>query len=74
MKNLFHGDLGDVSGTPVGKVGGSPAALFQVNGGELVQWSQDGRWYGLFARGVGRDAILAAALGMKTVSTEVPRT
>jgi hypothetical protein len=67
----FHGDLGDVAGIPVGLVGGNAAALFEVNGGELVQWSQDGRWYGVFGRGVSRDAILAAALGMETVSTEV---
>ena len=70
----FHGDLGDVTGTPVGVVAGNPALLYEVNGGELVQWSQDGRWYGLFGRGVSRDAILAAALGMETVFTESPRT
>jgi hypothetical protein len=68
----FHGDLGDVTGTPVGSVAGNAAGLFEVNGGELVQWSKDGLWYGVFGRGLGRDAILAAALGMKAVSAESP--
>ena len=68
----FHGDLGDVTGTAVGSVAGNAAGLFEVNGGELVQWSKDGLWYGVFGRGLSRDAILAAALGMKVVSSESP--
>lgn len=63
----FHGDLGDVEGMPVGAVDGDPAGLFEVNGGELVQWSRDGRWYGVFGRGLSRDAVVGIALGMKTV-------
>jgi hypothetical protein len=66
----FHGDLGDVSGTDAGKVDGIPARLYEVNGGELVQWSLDGRWYGVFGRGVSKDVILAAALGMVQASAE----
>ena len=69
----FHGDLGDVTGTPVGSVAGNAAVLFEVNGGELVQWSKDGLWYGVFGRGVSRDALVVAALGMKVVSAESPR-
>jgi hypothetical protein len=68
----FHGDLGDVTGTPVGSVAGKPADLYEVNGGELVQWSKDGLWYGIFGRGLERDAILATALGMKVLPGEVP--
>jgi hypothetical protein len=68
----FHGDLGDVTGTPVGSVAGNAASLYQVNGGELVQWSKDGLWYGIFGRGLERDAILATALGMKVLPGEVP--
>jgi hypothetical protein len=60
----FHGDLGDVTGTPVGSVAGEPAALFSVNGGDLVQWGKDGRWYGVFGRGVTRDLVVSVALGM----------
>jgi hypothetical protein len=66
----FHGDLGDVSGEEVGSVAGCPAALFAVNGGELVQWSKDGRWYGVFGRGVNRADILLAALGMAVEPAE----
>jgi hypothetical protein len=61
----FHGDLGDVAGESIGTVGGNPANLFPVNGGELVQWSENGCWYGVFGRGLSRGVILAAALGMK---------
>ena len=66
----FRGDLGDVTGTPVGSVAGNPATLYEVNGGELVQWSQDGRWYGVFGRGVARDVVVAVALGMQPASAE----
>ncbi len=61
----FRGDLGDVTGENVGSVGDSPATLFSVNGGELVQWGNNGCWYGVFGRGLAREVILAAALGMK---------
>ena len=63
----FRGDLGDVTGTPVGTIAGNVATLYRVNGGELVQWSQDGLWYGVFGRGVPRDDLLAVARGMKPV-------
>jgi hypothetical protein len=60
----FRGDLGDIEGTPVATVGGNPASLYEVNGGELVQWSKDGRWYGVFGRGVSRDDLVSVASGM----------
>lgn len=60
----FRGDLGDVTGEGVGSVDDKPATLFSVNGGELVQWSYNACWYGVFGRGVSRAVILAAALGM----------
>jgi len=66
----FHGDLGDVTGTHAGAVDGNPASIYEVNGGQLVQWSRDGKWYGVFGRGVSRDAILALALGMVQASAE----
>ena len=69
MEN-FHGDLGDVSGEDVGKVDGIPARIYEVNGGELVQWSLDGKWYGVFGRGVSRGVILATALEMVQASAE----
>ena len=66
----FRGDLGDVTGTPVGWVAGNEAAVYTVDGGELVQWSKDGRWYGVFGRGIARDQIVEVALGMQPVSAE----
>ncbi len=66
----FRGDLGDVHGTDIGTVAGRPAALFSIAGGELVQWGKDGRWYGVFGRGVNRDVVVATALGMEMVSVE----
>jgi hypothetical protein len=61
----FRGDLGDVSGIEAGSVAGNPAVLYEVNGGELVQWSRDGLWYGVFGREVARDELIATALGMQ---------
>ena len=63
----FHGDLGDVAGESVGTIEASHAEVFSVNGGELVQWSTNGCWYGVFGRGLSRGVILAAALGMKVM-------
>jgi hypothetical protein len=68
----FRGDLGDVKGIPVGTVEGNPAALYEVNGGELVEWSKQGLWYGVFGRGVARDDMVAVALGMQPASAEAP--
>jgi len=63
----FRGDLGDVAGSPVGSVGESSATLYEINEGWLVQWSHQGRWYGVFGRGVGREALVNAALLMQPV-------
>ena len=60
----FRGDLGDVAGEQVGPVNGHDAALYAVNDGLLVQWSDGGRWYGLFGRGVPADELVAMALDM----------
>jgi len=68
----FLGDLGDVNGESVGEVGGHPATFYSVNGGDLVQWSDGGRWYGVFGRGVGSGAVLATALGMRVEAAKSP--
>ena len=60
----FRGDLGDVVGDEVGKVAGQSAYLLEVNGGWLVQWSFEGRWYGVFGRDVETDAVVSLALDM----------
>ena len=53
----FRGDLGDAQGEPVGSVGGYDTFLFEVNGGILAQWSDGGRWYGVFGRNLSREAV-----------------
>jgi hypothetical protein len=63
----FGGDLGDVRGERVGSIAGEPAHLYEVNGGWLVQWSYDGRWYGLFGRGVSKELVASTALSMTLV-------
>jgi hypothetical protein len=64
----FRGDLGDVEGTPVGLADGHAGTLYQVNGGDLVQWSKDGLWYGVFGRDMSRDDVVDVAHGMRQVS------
>lgn len=63
----FRGDLGDVQGEAVGAVAGAPAYGFEVNGGWLVQWAYEGRWYGVFGRGVSRALINTTALSLTLV-------
>jgi hypothetical protein len=66
----FRGDLGNVNGVETGVVAGHTARLYEVNGGLLVQWSDGGRWYGVFARGVPEEDVVATALQMKVVPAE----
>lgn len=66
FENL-RGDLGDVQGEPVGTVGGHRATLYEVNGGNLVQWSDGGRWYGVFGREVSPDRLVELALSAELV-------
>jgi len=48
----FRGDLGETGGLPVSSVGGNPASLYELQGGLLIQWSDAGRWYGMFGRAI----------------------
>ncbi len=66
----FRGDLGDVEGEQVGTVGDSAALRYEVNGGTLVQWSDGGRWYGVFGRTVAADDVVAISLEMRRVEAE----
>jgi hypothetical protein len=63
----FRGDLGDVTGTVVGSISGHAASLYEVNGGCLVQWSDGGRWYGVFGRKVQSEQLVPLALDMATM-------
>ena len=58
----FRGDLGDVSGSEAPL--GMSRPLYAVNEGSLVQWSDGGRWYGVFGRQVPNDELVALALSM----------
>jgi len=60
----FRGDLGDVTGQLVGSVSGQLAFLYPVNGGWLVQWAFEGRWYGVFGRDVSAETVRELALDM----------
>jgi hypothetical protein len=60
----FRGDLGDVSGSPVGQVAGHAATLYGLADGSLVQWSDRGAWYGVFGRGLPPAEVVGVALGM----------
>lgn len=63
----FRGDVGDVNGESVGTVAGSNATLYEVNGGILVQWSDGGRWYGVFGRGISQKDVVEMALAMRVM-------
>ncbi len=67
IENL-RGDLGDVQGDAVGNVAGRPAALYELPGGVLVQWSDEGAWYGVFGRGVDADTVVRTALSLSVSS------
>jgi hypothetical protein len=66
----FRGDLGEVSGAEVGSVAGHTAVLYEVNGGDLVQWSDGGRWYGVFGRGLRAADVVKVALEMRLISAD----
>ncbi len=66
MENV-RGDLGDVTGETVGEVEGHAATLYDLNGGLLVQWSDTGRWYGVYGRGVAEEVVVATALSMHLI-------
>jgi hypothetical protein len=67
IENL-RGDLGDVQGDAVGNVAGRPATLYELPGGVLVQWSDQGAWYGVFGRGVDADTVVRTALSLSVSS------
>jgi hypothetical protein len=69
----FRGDLGDVTGSEIGTIGGHAARLHEVNGGLLVQWSDGGRWYGVFGRGLAPDIVVDIALQMQVIPAAAPQ-
>lgn len=64
----FRGDVGITAGETVGLVAGQEATLYEINGGLLVQWEYEGRWYGLFARGVDEEDLVDLAQEMEKIN------
>jgi hypothetical protein len=64
----FRGDLGEACGEPVGSVGGHAASLYSLAEGHLVQWSDGGRWYGVFGRGIDAERVVEMALSLEVVT------
>ena len=60
-----QGDLGDVQGIPCGSVAGRPAKVFEVSGGHLVQWEDEGEWYAVFGLDMPSESVIRVALSMK---------
>lgn len=61
----FRGDLGDVQGEPAGEVCGHALMLYHMAGGILAQWSDGGRWYGIFGKGEVTEQLSAIACTMR---------
>lgn len=62
---IVQGDLGDVQGVPCGSVDGRPAKVFEVSGGHLVQWEDEGEWYAVFGLDMPSESVIRVALSMK---------
>ena len=60
-----RGDLGDVTGSPVGTVSAHPATLYQLGGCLCVQWADAGIWYAVVARGWPEGDVRVVALNMR---------
>ena len=60
-----RGDLGDIEGTSIGTISGRQATLYVVEGCYCVQWSDEGIWYAVFARGWSEEDIREVALDMR---------
>jgi hypothetical protein len=59
-----RGDLGELPSEDIGDVAGHAARSYRLLGGYLVQWSDSGRWYAVYGRGVSADAVGRVAQGM----------
>lgn len=58
------GDVGDLPYREAGSVCGCRAAVYELLGGTLVQWSYEGAWYGVYGRGFAEDVVVEVAGGM----------
>ena len=58
------GDVGDLPYRDAGSVCGCRAAVYELLGGTLVQWSYEGAWYGVYGRGFAEEVVVEVAGGM----------
>ena len=58
------GDLGDLTGEPVGHVAGHQATAYRFMGGDLIQWSDGGAWFAVYGRNLKSGAARRIALAM----------
>ena len=59
------GDLGDLTGEPIGRVAGHEATAYRFMGGDLIQWSDGGAWFAVYGRNLKSGAARRIALAMK---------
>ena len=64
-----RGDLGELPYEPAGEVAGHPARSYRLLGGCLVQWSDNGRWYAVYGKGVRVEDVTRIAQGMHAGQT-----
>ncbi len=61
----FKGDLGDLPSRPVPDVAGRPAASYRLHGGDLIQWSDGGSWFGVYGRHLAAGVTAEVAASMR---------
>lgn len=62
-----RGDLGCSDSTAVGEVEGHAARHYNLAEVDLVQWSDEGRWYGVLGRLASMEMIMEVVSGMRLV-------
>lgn len=61
----FKGDLGDIPSRPGPDVAGRPAASYRLHGGDLIQWSDGGSWFGVYGRHLAAGVTAEVAASMR---------
>jgi hypothetical protein len=56
-----------LSGETAGDVAGWPATRYVLDGGMLLQWSDEGRWYAVYGSGEGALWVACAAPKMRVL-------
>lgn len=61
----FKGDLGDIPSRPGPDVSGRPAASYRLHGGDYIQWSDAGSWFGVYGRHLAAGVTAEVAASMR---------